>query len=420
LLKRFIQKETGSLPLNLRKNPSIVHYYNEIIRFWNKLNFVVKRNLKNSSTIGPDIMSKYLYATYRILWEKASDTTINKELKGMRKPFLNKIRSFSWKKALKNKSKNEKFSICKGIPSFMVNHLEPFMDHEFFSKNVKVMNGNYNNIEISVRMNNLFEDTTVKELFLKIKESFKLDKIDIHQDPNIPELFNVPIKYKNKITKSTWYKNGYLILQNKASVAVVQALSPLKEDIVYDMCAAPGLKTSLIAQYMENKGFILAGEFLIDRMNIMKNLVAHLKVLNCLIVNIDSIDPPFRFENYFDCILLDAPCTGSGALFANPELKWRQNISFLHQNTILQDKLLKSAIKLLKPKGILVYSTCSLYPDEGEFQILKYKDELEPLNLPDWFGESYEINGIRIPGTARLFPAQHHTEGFFIGKFKKK
>ena len=75
---------------------------------------------------------------------------------------------------------------------------------------------------------------------------------------------------------------------------------------------------------------------------------------------------------------------------------------------------------MLKPKGILVYSTCSLYPDEGEFQILKYKDELEPLDLPNWFGESYEVNGIRIPGTARLFPAQHHTEGFFIGKFKKK
>jgi len=420
LLKRFIQKDTGSLPINLRKNPSVVHYYNEIIRFWNKLNFVVKRNLKNPSTIKPDVMSKYFYATYRIIWEKASDTTIIKELNGISKPFLNKIRSFSWKKALENKSKHEKFSICNSIPSFMVNHLEPYMDHEFFSKNVKVMNGDYNNIEISVRMNNLLGDTTVKELFLKIKESFKLNKIDIHQDPNIPELFNVPIKYKNKIIKGTWYKNGYLILQNKASVAVVQALSPLKDDKVYDMCAAPGLKTSLIAQYMENKGFILAGEFLIDRMNIMKNILAHLKVLNCLIVNIDSIDPPFRYENYFDCILLDAPCTGSGALFANPELKWRQNRSFLHQNTILQDKLLKSAIKMLKPKGNLVYSTCSLYPDEGEFQILKYKDELEPLNLPDWFGESYEINGIRIPGTARLFPAQHHTEGFFIGKFKKK
>jgi len=420
LLKGFLQKSTGSLPFKLRENPSVVHYYNEIIRFWNKLNFVVKRNLKNPITIKPDIMSKYLYATYRILWEKASDASIIKELKGIRKPFLNKVRSFSWKKALENKSENDKFSICNGIPSFMVNHLEPFMDHDFFTKNIKTMNGGVKDIEISVRMNTLFGDTTVKELFLKIEESFKRDKINVHQDPNIPELFNVPIKYKNEITKSTWYKNGYLILQNKASVAVIQALSPQKEDIVYDMCAAPGLKTSLIAQYMENKGLILAGEFLIERVNIMKTLLAHQKVLNCLIVNMDSIDPPFRFENYFDRILLDAPCTGSGALYANPELKWRQNRGFLHQNTILQGKLLKSAIKMLKPNGILVYSTCSLYPDEGEFQIQKYKDELKPLNLPDWFGESYEIDGITIPGTARLFPAQHHTEGFFIGKFKKK
>ena len=118
--------------------------------------------------------------------------------------------------------------------------------------------------------------------------------------------------------------------------------------------------------------------------------------------------------------MLDAPCTGNGTFLTNPELKWRQNDNFLHQNTVLQKKLLEKALKLLKPNGILVYSTCSLYPEEGEHLIMNFQDFLEPQTLPKWFSPSYNIEGTVLPGTGRLFPAIHHTQGFFIGKFKKK
>ncbi|MHA1337708.1 MAG: SAM-dependent tRNA/rRNA cytosine-C5 methylase, partial [Promethearchaeota archaeon] len=67
-----------------------------------------------------------------------------------------------------------------------------------------------------------------------------------------------------------------------------------------------------------------------------------------------------------------------------------------------------------------VYSTCSLYAEEGEMQILKFLDYLEPLQLPEWFGKSYKIDDKEIAGTGRLFPAIHKTKGFFVGKFKKK
>ncbi|MFW9824332.1 MAG: hypothetical protein ACFFE4_15420, partial [Candidatus Thorarchaeota archaeon] len=105
---------------------------------------------------------------------------------------------------------------------------------------------------------------------------------------------------------------------------------------------------------------------------------------------------------------------------ANPELKWRQNSRFLHQNMLLQEKLFENALKLLKQDGILVYSTCSLYPEEGEYLISKFINYLEPLELPDWLSPSYTLNNSLLPGTGRLFPSVHHTQGFFIGKFKKK
>jgi 16S rRNA C967 or C1407 C5-methylase (RsmB/RsmF family) len=152
----------------------------------------------------------------------------------------------------------------------------------------------------------------------------------------------------------------------------------------------------------------------------MKKLLNHLNVLNTHLLNIDSIVIPLRFQNYFDRILLDAPCTGSGTFLTNPELKWRQNYNFLYQNTILQKKLLGSALRLLKPGGILVYSTCSLYPEEGEYIIRDFLNQLQPLSLPAWFSPSYKINGSDLPGVGRLFPSMHQTQGFFVSKFIKK
>ena len=67
-----------------------------------------------------------------------------------------------------------------------------------------------------------------------------------------------------------------------------------------------------------------------------------------------------------------------------------------------------------------IYQECSLYPEEGEYQILDFMDRLEPLDIPKWFSPSYKIDNKTIQGTGRLFPSVHHTQGFFIGKFKKK
>ncbi len=404
----------------MRKSYTVIHYYNEIVRFWNKLNFIVKTNIKDPDSIGIDKISEYLYATYRMLWENASENDIINELKDIDKKVLIKLKSFSLNKNLANKNEKEKLSILESVPSFMIDHLLSVMNIDFFKKNIKFMNGLENEIEVTVRINNLHENLSFKEISSKIKESLEYKKIVYREDSDIPELLWIPRSQKNKIIKNSLYQNGYLIFQDKASAAVVEILSPRQEDVICDMCAAPGIKTSLIAQRTDNKCHILAGEFLTERANLMRFLLKKLNVLNVHILNTDSIIFPIRFQNYFDLILLDAPCTGSGSLLNNPELKWRQNKSFLYQNVTLQKKLIESALKLLKPNGVLVFSTCSFYPEEGEYHILEFKDNLIPLNLPKWISPSYKINGSSIPGTGRLFPSVHQTQGFFIGKFKKK
>ena len=122
----------------------------------------------------------------------------------------------------------------------------------------------------------------------------------------------------------------------------------------------------------------------------------------------------------FDKILIDAPCTGSGTFLSHPELKWRQNNAFLNQNVVIQKKLIESGLNLLKKGGILVYSTCSLYPEEGEYQINEIYDQITPLDLPQYFSKSYKINNTILKGTGRLFPSIHNTQGFFVSRLKKK
>ena len=240
------------------------------------------------------------------------------------------------------------------------------------------------------------------------------------KDPEISNLYHIPIKSKSDFIKSELYSSRDIIILDKASATVVNLLFPGQNEFILDMCAAPGIKTSLISYYTKGRLYQIANDFSLERTKEMKTFTKQIENNKIHILNSDSISIPLRSSLKFDKVLLDAPCTGSGALLSNPELKWRQNEHFLHQNILLQEKLLKSAIKLLEHEGILVYSTCSLYPEEGEFQINKVIDKLEPMELPHWLGESYQIEGRNIPGTARLFPAQHNTEGFFIAKFKKK
>ena len=376
--------------------------------------------LKDSDSLGNDRISEYLYVTYRILWEHALEKDILEELKNIDKKYLKKLRTFSWDKSLSHKDEMEKLSILEAIPSFMIDRLLPVMNLDFLKSNINFMNGLENTIEITTRVNTLARKQNHEVLLRKIEENLKMDKIKYRKDPDISNLLWIPLSQKNKVVRNSFYQEGSLIFQDKASVAVIETFSPQKEDKICDMCAAPGMKTSLIAQFMDNKGHIVAGEFLTERAIMMRSLMKQLNILNVHIINTDSIIFPTRFHNYFDFVLLDAPCTGSGALLASPELKWRQNKAFLYQNVTLQDKLIESALKLLKHNGTLVYSTCSLYPEEGEYHILKYLDHLEPLDLPEWFSPSYKIKHDIIPGTGRLFPAIHQAQGFFIGKFKKK
>jgi len=425
LLSKFVERKPGTLSGRFRSNTQIVHYYYEIIRYWNKINYILKRRLNPTNkhlVSGSSDIAKYLIAIYRIVWEKENTLKTVKELNltKQQSKLLNNIESFSWKQALKGKNEIERLSLELAIPSFLINKLLPIIGIRSIKENFEPLKYVEGNETFTFRTNDLWSEESNKNSKDLILKDLDEHHISVKQDIHFSRLFHANLKDKKKIILSKSYKHGKLVIQDKASFAVVHLLHPHPNELICDMCAAPGIKTSIIAQLSQNQARIISSDFSTSRLNVMRQISRNLNVLNFHLINSDSIILPVRFTNFFDKVLLDAPCTGSGTFSTNPELKWRQNEGFLHQNVVLQEKLLKNALKLLKPSGILVYSTCSLYPEEGELQILKILDEVKPIELPKWFSPSYKIKDRQIPGTGRLYPAIHQTKGFFIGKFKKK
>ena len=425
LLIRFTERKTGTLSIKNRSNAELVHYYYEILRYWNKINFILKRNLKFANEPhGSNHFNnaKYLIAIYRIVWEKENALKVGNELDFSLEELalIKKLDFFSWKQALKRKSEIERLSLEIAIPTFSIKKLAPVMDLETIRANVKQMDGKEGNKTLFFRFNDLPYKNNQQDSLNYILKDLEEQGINAKRDTHFSKVFSTELKNKKKIILNRLYKEGKLVIQDKASYAVTHLLEPQANELICDMCAAPGIKTSIIAQLSQNRAKIIANDFSKQRLRGTRQLLKKLNVLNTNLINSDGIKLPVRFTNFFDKILLDAPCTGSGAFSTNPELKWRQNEEFLHQNLVLQEKLLKNAINLLKPSGILVYSTCSLYPEEGEVQVLKVINHFKPMGLPKWFSPSHKIDNQHIPGTGRLFPATHQTKGFFIAKFKKK
>lgn len=220
------------------------------------------------------------------------------------------------------------------------------------------------------------------------------------------------------------YLQGQIYIQGIASQIPPIILDPKPNETILDMCAAPGSKTTQLAQLMDNKGKIIALDIRSDRLEALRNNLSRCGVKNTITYNKDAAYAN-DIDLKFDKILLDAPCSGN--FVTDKEWLEKRTLEDINSKPKLQKKLLKSAFSCLKPNGILVYSTCSLEPEEDEFVIdwaLKNLDiKLEQIDikigsdgLTNPFGEQLDPE---IAKTRRLWPNLTNTQGFFIAKIRK-
>ena len=229
-------------------------------------------------------------------------------------------------------------------------------------------------------------DLRINPLKTSVDEIIKdLQKEDI-QASKINNLKNgIELKTKSRsIRDLPGYEEGKWVIQDRSSQWVSTLLDPKKGEKILDACAAPGSKTTHIAEIIEDNGEIWAFDRSEVRLKILKENLKRLNIKSVQVHQQDSMNlsnekPALRC--YFDKILIDAPCSGIGTFSRNPDARWSLNKSKINQLISLQEKLLNCLFPLLKKKGKLVYSTCTICPGENNLLIKKFLKNNNHINL---------------------------------------
>ncbi len=254
------------------------------------------------------------------------------------------------------------------------------------------------------------------------------EAIEILQDEGIEAIRgnlspdSIKVK-KGNLAYSNLFKNGLLTIQDESSMLVSRALGIKENDHVLDSCAAPGGKTTHIAELLNNTGSVTSLDLHKHKIKLINEQVDRLGLTNVHTKVMDSRKVGEHFkENTFDKILVDAPCSGLGVIRRKPDIKYAKRLEDVKRLKEIQLSILSAVAPLLKKGGTLVYSTCTIDYDENEGVTKEF------LNSHSHFEVDHSLKN-RLPdcvkpyydnGKVQLFPHYFGSDGFFIASFRKQ
>ncbi len=263
---------------------------------------------------------------------------------------------------------------------------------------------------LSLRINKL---KTTREDFLELLKKVKLRYTHSKFHDEFVRLNNL-----TNIQDWEYFGKGYFSIQDESTGLSCKLLDVKAGMKVLDLCAAPGGKTGMLADLMKNEGEIIALDKYASRLKVLKKNLDRLGVTNVNMVEVDAMEYEPDGE-LFDRILVDAPCSGLGTITKKPDIKWKRDMGELRKLADLQYRLLTKASTLLKKDGILVYSTCTIEPDENYEVIERFlKDnslefELQPAE------DTFHKNLIDDKKCIQSLPNIHKIDGSFAAKLVK-
>jgi NOL1/NOP2/sun family putative RNA methylase len=288
---------------------------------------------------------------------------------------------------------------------------------EFFTKRYSELGWKYRPVElrqaIRINMMNATEADVVKRLETR--------GIELEPIPFSSQGYWIR-KSPFSVGATTEYLLGYYSIQEAAAQIPATLFADLEDKMVFDACAAPGGKTVQLADLMHNTGAIIALDVEKRRLTALSNHLERCRVSNTIVYSMDARQAS-SLGVKFDRILLDVPCSGNFA--ADREWFKRRTIEDVQRNAAVQREIITEAVKALKDEGEIVYSTCSLEPEENEFNITWATKQLDLQTDPmDCHGEPAPTTifgkqlDSQIRNCRRIWPGP--TQGFFVCKLKKR
>lgn len=218
------------------------------------------------------------------------------------------------------------------------------------------------------------------------------------------------------ITNWEYFQNGYFSLQDESTGFACKVLDPKPGMKILDICAAPGGKTGFIADLMKNSGQIVALDKFDSRLSLFKRNIDRLGINIVEPIAIDVMDYK---EGGFDGVLADVPCSGLGTLTKKPDIKWKKDFGDIRKLNEIQFKFLNKSADFVKVNGTIVYSTCTIEPEENIGIVNKFlseNDNFELQNLENNFSKDL----IDENGCIQTLPHIHNTDGAFVAKLIRK
>ena len=286
----------------------------------------------------------------------------------------------------------------------------------------------YTKCPVSIRCNTL--KISIKELKERLENYGWMIKQPFDE---FPEVMVIESKLNpGEIGKTKEHLLGYYYVQEISSMLPMMALRPKAGEMILDLCASPGSKTTQAAAMMENSGTIIANELSMGRIGILNSNLERCGVMNTVVTRREGVALCERLlkksKIRFDKIIVDAPCSGEGTLRKSPKTFEMWNPNMIKKIAGVQKQLAVAALKILKVGGEMIYSTCTLAPEEDEMivnhLIENFDIEIEQIKLPlkfrcgvcEWEGSSLNEN---VKKCLRLYPQDNDTDGFFVAKIKK-
>ena len=265
---------------------------------------------------------------------------------------------------------------------------------------------------IDLRVNIL--KTTIDE----VESAFARVDIPVARIPHLPQALRLMGKTRS-IQQLPGFQQGWWTIQDSSAQLVTHLLAPQPEEVIIDACAAPGGKTTHIAELIGDRGQIWACDRLDSRLHKLQENAQRLQLQSIQMCQGDSRQFS-QFKQIGDRVLLDAPCSGLGTLHKRPDIRWRQTPEKIEQLSHLQEELLRQSATWVKSGGTLVYATCTLNRYENEQTVQNFLDchgdwQIQPPSVG-----SPTASFASDRGWIKILPHQHQMDGFFMVKLKKK
>jgi 16S rRNA (cytosine967-C5)-methyltransferase len=279
------------------------------------------------------------------------------------------------------------------------------------SEAIAFLEGNLNPPPTCIRLNTL--QASEQEIREKLAaESVKLEKIE-----PLKHAYKV-LGAKQPLRGTTSFQEGLFYIQDKSSCFAAEVANPKPASSVLDVCAAPGAKTTYLAQLMQNQGGICSVDYSLRRMQVWRKEVSRMGVKIAEPVIADAcVSLPFMLEA--DVVVLDPPCTSTGVFAKQPSAKWRLTPRSVEKMTDIQWRMIKNCAEKVKSGGTLTYSTCSITIEENEMIVERFLKRHPEFSLAE-INPKLGLPGLRgLEKCRRLYPHVHESNGFFIAKLMK-